>query len=175
MIDGVNASQISGLDLHAEFNKLGKRLFRDGATLHFDFYARDIFDDGADWGPLEQRFDIIHITSFLHIWNWHDQVRAARRLVTLVKPKPGALLVGSGLGSTVGGEWPNLDGTGTMYRQSEESFARLWEEVGSLTETKWKVESRFEKMSTGGNNGGQGQVEADAGILAFEVRLLGAA
>ena len=168
----MNASQLAGLDLHSEFNKLGRRLFRDAANLQFDFYARDIFDDNADWRPLEQRFDIIHITSFLHIWNWNDQVRAAQRLVKLIRPKTGAFLVGSGLGSAVGKEGPNLDGTGTSYRQSEESFKRLWEEVGNLTETKWDVKSRFEKLPADKRHGVQVQVDQDLGILSFEVRLL---
>ena len=172
VVDGVNPSQLAGLDLKPEFNELGKRLFRDADTHHIDFYARDIFDDGADWEPLWRRYDVIHITSFLHIWNWDDQVKAARRLVGFLKPKPGSLFVGSGIGSTVGGEGPNLEGTGTNYRQSEESFARLWREVGNITGTKWGVKSRLQRFEPTKPAEGQVREDQNMGVLTFEVQML---
>ncbi|EFY95080.1 methyltransferase [Metarhizium robertsii] len=172
VLDGVDPSQLAALDLVPEFYEMGKRLFRDGDKLHIDFYGRDIFDSGADWEPLRQRFDIIHMTSFLHIWNWRGQVGAARRIVQFVKPKPGSLLVGSGLGSVVGEERPALQGMGVHYRQSEESFARLWKEVGDVTGTKWKVQSRFHGFQIGQQNQGQGAEDANVGWLTFEVHML---
>jgi SAM-dependent methyltransferase len=108
VLDGVMPAQVVGLDLVPKFHELGKELFRDGDKLELEFYVRDILDDAADWKPLENRFDVLHLTSFLHIWNWDGQMKAAERLIKLVKPRAGSLLVGSGLGTTVSGEFPNL-------------------------------------------------------------------
>ena len=172
MIDGVNASQIAGMDLVPEFNDLGKNLFCDAEKLSYNFYARDILDDSADWATLTNRFDILHITSFLHIWNWEGQLKAAERLAKLIKPKPGSLLLGSGLGSTVGGEWPNLEGDGTNYRQSVESFTRLWKEVGERTGTKWEVRGEVKRLPASKQNESQPWADPNMGILTFEVELL---
>jgi len=172
VLDGVPPTQIVGLDLVPKFNELGKELFRDGNKLEFQFYARDVFDDTANWEPLQKRFDFLHITSFLHIWNWDGQIKAAERLVKLVRSKPGSLLVGSGLGTTVSGEFPNLEGTGTNFRQSDESFARFWKEVGERTGTNWEVRSEVKKAPASKQNEGQKWADPNMGILSFEVEML---
>ncbi|KAK3942834.1 hypothetical protein QBC46DRAFT_339087 [Diplogelasinospora grovesii] len=167
-IDGVQPSQLVGLDLVPEFNKLSYDLFQDVHRLQFEFHARDIMDDGADWGPLERRFDVLHLTSFLHIWNWTGQVKAASRVASFAKP--GSVLIGSGMGSRVGGEFPNLERTGTNFRQSEESFRKLWLEVGEKTGTRWQVDKTvFEVMDATRANKDQAWAEPDMGILMFEV------
>lgn len=170
--DGVPPSQVVGLDLVPEFHELGKELFRDGDKLDFEFHALDILDDSANWKPLEQRFDVLHLTSFLHIWNWDTQMKAAERLVRFVKPRTGSLLVGSGLGTTVSGEFANLDGTGTNFRQSEQSFTRFWDEVGEKTGTKWRVRSEVKKMPASSQNEGQKWADPNMGILTFEVEMI---
>jgi hypothetical protein len=169
----VAPSQVVGLDLVPGFDDLGKQLFRDGGgKLEYDFYARDVLDDeGQDWAPLEGRFDVLHITSFLHIWNWDKQVRAAVRLVKLAKKKTGTTFIGSGLGTTVAGEWPNLEGDGTNYRQSEESWARFWKEVGEQTGTAWDVDCHVKKMPASKQNEGQAWADPNMGILTFEVKM----
>jgi len=170
--DGVSPSQVSGLDLVPKFHDLGKELFRDGDKLDFEFHALDVFDDSADWKPLEQRFDVLHLTSFLHIWDWDRQKQAAERLVRLVKPKSGSLLVGSSLGTTVCGDFPNLEGTGVNFRQSNESFRRFWEEVGEKTGTKWQVRSEVRKMPATSQNEGQKWADPNMGLLSFEVEMM---
>jgi hypothetical protein len=172
VVDGVSPAQVVGLDLVPEFHQLGKQLFRDGDKLELEFYARDILDDTADWTPLEKRFDVLNLTSFLHIWNWDGQIRAAERLVKFVKPKPGSLLVGSGLGTSVSGEFPNLEGTGTNFRQSDESFARFWKEVGERTGTRWQVTTELKKTPASTQNEGQKWADPYMGILSFEVEML---
>lgn len=170
--DGVDQSHLAGLDLVSDFKALGSELFRDADTFNYDFYVRDILDDNADWAPLEKQFDILHITSFLHIWNREKQLQAAQRLVTFAKPKPGTLIIGGGLGSTVAGEWPDLEGTGTNFRQSEQSIVEFWDEVGSLTDTKWRVESNYFQPPRMKNLKAEKWADPNMGILTFAVKML---
>ncbi|KAI1080788.1 hypothetical protein F5B20DRAFT_538949 [Whalleya microplaca] len=166
-IDGIKPDQLVGLDLVPEFNTLSYELFRDTPRLHYEFHALDILDDSADWSILENRFDVLHLTSFLHIWNWEGQVKAALRIVSFTKP--GSTLVGSSLGSGVGGEFPNLEGTGTNFRQSEETFQKFWLEVGEKTHTRWDVKTIFKAMESTQMNMNQDWAEPTMGILIFEV------
>ncbi|KAF4632853.1 hypothetical protein G7Y89_g5279 [Cudoniella acicularis] len=155
VIDGVASAQVIGLGLVPKFHELGKQLFRDGDKLEFKFYARDILDDAADWKPLERRFDVLHLTNFLHIWNWDGQIKAVERLVRLVRPRAGSLLVGSGLGTT-----------------SDESFAKFWKEVGDRTGTGWEVRSEVKKMPATTQNEEQKWADPNMGIVSFEVEML---
>ncbi|KAI1100872.1 hypothetical protein F4804DRAFT_317773 [Jackrogersella minutella] len=166
-IDGVKPQQLVGLDLVSEFNTLSYDLFRDAPKLSFEFHARDLHDDDADWSPLQERFDVLHLTSLLHIWNWEGQLKAAQRIASFTKP--GSTLIGSSLGSGVGGEFPNLEGTGTNFRQSEETFQKFWLEVGEKTNTKWDVKTIFKAMDSTRMNMNQNWAEPNMGILIFEV------
>ncbi|KAI1408090.1 hypothetical protein F5Y13DRAFT_173342 [Hypoxylon sp. FL1857] len=169
-IDGVKPHQLVGLDLVPEFHSLSYDLFRDASKLEFEFHARDLHDDNADWSPLQNRFDVLHLTSLLHIWNWEGQVKAAQRIASFTKP--GSILVGSSLGSGVGGEFPNLEGTGTNFRQSEETFKKFWDEVGEKTGTRWTVKATFKAMDSTKMNMNQAWAEPNMGILLFEVTRL---
>ena len=166
-VDGAKPTQLVGLDFVPEFNTLGYELFRDSDKFSFEFQTRDILDDTADWSSLLSRFDFIHMTSFLHIWNWDKQVKAASRVASF--SKLGTVIIGSGLGSTESGEFPNLEGYGTNYRQSEQSFERLWAEVGKKSGTNWKVQSTFKKLEATKMNSDQKWAEPNMGVLAFEV------
>ncbi len=171
-IDGVRPSQLVGLDLVADFNRLGYDLFCDADRFSFEFHALDIMEVNEEaWQPLRGRFDVIHMTSFLHIWSWEGQVKAASRISSFTKP--GSVLVGSGLGSRTGGEFPNLEGTGTNYRQSEASFSKLWLEVSRMTQTKWEMSKiLFKPMEASRMNMNQAWAEPDMGILYFEITRL---
>lgn len=177
VVDGVPSDRVVGLDLAPQFYNLGRRLFRDDVevngrpVLEFDFYARDITDDAADWAPLQNRFDVLNLTSFLHIWNWDTQVKVACRLVSFFRKRPGVFAVGSSLGSRVGGEFPNLEGDGTNFRQSPETFEKFWKEVGERTETRWDVQSDLKLIDASTSNAGQKWAEPNMGVLFFEVVL----
>lgn len=168
-VDGVPGRQLVGLDLVPEFNNLGYELFRDADRLNFDFYARDILNDDADWAPLRGRFDILHLTSFLHIWDWAGQVKAASRLAEFTRS--GTLLVGSQLGSGTGGEFPSLESGQMNFRHNEKTFQELWDEVGKNTGTVFKVQNTYFKVMTDviQQNLGQPWAEPTMGIFVFEV------
>ncbi|OTB08315.1 hypothetical protein M426DRAFT_52070 [Hypoxylon sp. CI-4A] len=167
-IDGVKPEQLVGLDLVPQFNTLSYELFRDADKLKFEFHALDLLDDdGADWSPLEGRFDVLHLTSVLHIWNWEGQIKAAQRIASFTKP--GSVLIGSGLGSGVGGEFRNLEGTGTNFRQSEESFRKFWTEIGDKTGTRWDVKTGFKAIDATRMNMNQDWAEPTMGLLSFKV------
>ena len=159
-----------------EFHALGQRLFRDAEplgdrpALHFDFYTRDILHDSsaAEWAPLERRFDILTINSFLHTWNREGQIKAATRMVSFLKHKLGSLIVCNSLASREAGEFTNLEGTGTNYRQNEESWVRFWEEVGEKIGTKWSVKSTFTSVDVTKDNKRQKWAGPGIGLLIFE-------
>ncbi|KAI1392429.1 uncharacterized protein F4822DRAFT_425640 [Hypoxylon trugodes] len=166
-VDGVKEDQLVGVDLIPDFNTLSYELFRDATKLKFEFHALDILDDNADFSPLEGRFDVLHLTSFLHIWNWEGQIKVALRIVSFTKP--GSILVGSSLGSGVGGEFPNLEGTGTNFRQSEETFQKFWLEVSEKTGTRWTLKTIFKATGASQMNMDQVWAEPTMGVLLFEV------
>lgn len=165
--DGVRSEQLVGLDKFAELNQLGYELFRDRDKLSLQFHERDIMDDAADWGSLESQFSFVHMTSFLHIWNWEGQLKAAKRVAKLTRP--GSIIVGSGLGSREGGEFPYLDGDGTNFRQSEETFQQLWEEAGQATGSIWDVKATFKVLEAAQMNKDQHWAEPNMGVLTFEI------
>lgn len=89
---------------------------------------------------MDGRVDIVHIASFLHLFNWEGQVRACNRLVRLLNPTPGRVVLGRQRWNVEPAEYAHRtnDG-GTMYRHDERSWKNLWERVSSETGTTWAV------------------------------------
>lgn len=144
--DGAPSSSLYGCDLRPDFFELGYDLFLDRETLQSKFLAGDVFaaaeeDGGKELAKLDGRLDVVHAASFLHLFSWEEQVRACARIVRLLKPVEGSMLLGRQVGSGVPGETqdrvrPSL----SRYRHDEESFKKMWKEVGEKTRTRWRVE-----------------------------------
>ena len=142
MAAGGPPQNIYGTDLRAEFWELGYELFRDRETLGVKFVTGDIFDEGPTSGlrQLDGRVDIVHMASFLHLFNWEGQVRACKRLVRLLSPAPGSVVFGRQRGNVKPGEYDHrTNAGGTMYRHDVESWKKLCEQVGNETGTNWDV------------------------------------
>lgn len=98
----------------------------------------DVFDD-ADDAPLAlmPRVDVVHIGSFLHLFNYTNQVRAMCKIVKLLKPGKGSVVMGRQAGSVDSGEYPHpTNPQRTLFRHNCASFQRLWDEVGGEWEVK---------------------------------------
>jgi SAM-dependent methyltransferase len=136
--DGVSASRVYASDLSSDFLELGYDLFRDRDRLdHMHFLPADIFDDspGSKLREWNGNFDIIHVSSFFHLFDGERQKWAIGRVIQLLKDQPGTLVVGHQIGADTQGV---PQGT-KMYRHDPGSWATVWEEVGKEIGTKWDV------------------------------------
>ncbi|KAF9630887.1 putative methyltransferase domain-containing protein [Lasiodiplodia theobromae] len=150
--DGAPPSSLYGSDLRPEFLTLGHTLFLDEAKLPASphFIAADVFDDAS---PLQQQLagsvSVVQAQAFFHLFPRADQLRAAERVVALLKPEPGVVVVGSQIGSPK----PGVSESWTHGKKAERfvhdptTWRELWDEVGQRTGTKWEVvEARLKKV-----------------------------
>ena len=84
--DGVHSSQLYGFDLEPDFIELGYHLFRDRDRLQAIFVSGDILaeptmPEGQELARLQGQIDIVFASSFLHVWDWDDMIKAAKSLV----------------------------------------------------------------------------------------------
>ncbi|TKA70679.1 hypothetical protein B0A49_04383 [Cryomyces minteri] len=142
--DGVPSENCYGADLRLDLIDTGYDLFKDKETLKFKFIAADILDDNSELNQLDCQIDIVHAASFLHLFDWTDQMSAAKRIVKLLKPQTGSLTIGRQVGNVTAGEQPRRVENGSrMFRHNEESFRRFWAEVGDDTGTQWEVDVKL--------------------------------
>lgn len=138
---GVPQSSLHASDLDQSFWDVGKKFFRDAATLRVPFIAADVFDPDCPLKAYNGTFDIIHAASFLHLFSWNRQVQVIVDVfVPLLKPAPGSLVVGWQIGTPKGGDYP-FPGPGSStnrsFRHDSETWERLWRLVGEKTGTRW--------------------------------------
>jgi hypothetical protein len=142
--DGAPSENLYGCDLRPKFFSLGYRLFRDKETLKSKFFVADIFDLASPLSSLYGKIDIIYAGSFLHLFGYAQQLEVCKQIVKLLKDKKGSMLLGRQVGNLDPGEKVHeTRKERTVYRHDSESFKKMWEEVGELTGTNWKVESEM--------------------------------
>ncbi|KAL9026911.1 MAG: hypothetical protein Q9196_004494 [Gyalolechia fulgens] len=154
VLDGVPSENLYGLDMEKDFIDLSYDLFHDRATLKSQFIIEDLLrtdrqgdpPDRAGDGPpgtalawstpagiplasLYNRVSIIVANSFFHNYNYSDQLRLAKRVMQLLSPEPGSLVLGRQVGSTQPGEYNALDNKGTRYSHDVDSFRSFWDQV----------------------------------------------
>lgn len=146
---GIPSRQLFGLDFEQAFIDLGYKLFRDKDRLETTFALGDLTvdDDGSEEAltkTLGGKIDIVYASSLFHLWDYGTQLKAATRLVSLLRDQVGVIVVGRQLGSIFAGEYP-LTGfsDGTQYRHNLESLKGFWLDVGQATSTQWKVEAEL--------------------------------
>jgi len=139
--EGAISSNLWGADLHKGFMDVGFDLFEDRSKIDTHFIAADIFDPESDLKQLDGgKVDIVHTGSFFHLFSWDDQVKAAKRVVGMLKketPGLGSLVVGRHAGDRVAGEKSRPGKLGSRYRHNAASWERLWAQVGEETGTQW--------------------------------------
>ncbi|KAG6014704.1 hypothetical protein E4U43_006241 [Claviceps pusilla] len=139
--DGVEGSQLFGIDLHAKFLDIGYDLFQDQDSLGATFVVGDMLD------PEDTRLDvmlgkvtIIYAGSFFHLFNWNQQLCVGQRLVGFLKDgTKNALIYGRQMGTRKPGERA-IGNASPPYLHDKHSFQRLWREIGDLTKTNWVVD-----------------------------------
>lgn len=137
---GVQGPRLIGTDVQPRFVDIGYDLFRDRDLLGALFVIGDMVDpDDNRLDELRGKVTIIYAGSFFHLFNWTQQLFIGKRLVSFLKPSTrNALIYGRHVGTTrPGGSSVSMS---SAYLHDCDSFQRLWDEIGDLTKTKWKVE-----------------------------------
>lgn len=143
---GIPSSQLYGFDLEADFIDLGYQLFRDHDKLQATFVSGDVLagpnaPEGQELSKLQGQIDVVFASSFLHVWDWDDMIKAAKCLISMTRPQPGSMVVGKQLGSFQAGQYKMPTSSGSNYRHNVESMKRFWQQIGVETGTSWKVEA----------------------------------
>lgn len=138
--DGVDGSRLFGLDSNSHLVSSGYELFRDRRSLRARFTIGDVTDpNDPRLKELHGRISIIHAGSFFHLFSWKQQLQIGRRLVDFLKPGIcNAFIYGRHVGVSTTND--ALKNDVSPYLHNQESFQRLWDEVGELTGTRWEVE-----------------------------------
>lgn len=88
---------------------------------------------------------IIYAGSFFHLFTWSQQLYIGRRLVAFLKPGTrNALLYGRQAGTSQSGTAGRID-TASPFLHNKSTFQQLWDEIGLMTKTRWRVD--FETVS----------------------------
>lgn len=153
VFDGVPAEQLYGSDIFSDFEQAGTMLFRDEEKFAGHFIAADLLVEDADdsLGALvktEETWDVVSALMFLHIWDYKNQVAACKRILKLLKPEKGSLLIGASTGSVKPGEeWykpPLVPQERSIYRHSNETFVQMWNEIEEDLGIRVKVECTYD-------------------------------
>ncbi len=83
------------MDLEPGFFGLSDELFLDKGILSAHLAAADIFDESDPlWARFRANFDIVHASSFFHLFGLSKQRLAASAIAKLIKPRPGSTVLG---------------------------------------------------------------------------------
>lgn len=149
--DGVPSENTYGSDLEQEFIDLGYDLFKDKGKIKTTFLAANVFDDDSSLTQIYGQMSIVYTGSFFHLFGHEEQFDAAKRVVQLLTPAKGTMIVGRQVGTAnVGdGDAEGFLGEKGRFRHNPKTWTRFWDEVGEATGTKWKVEAELDPFGIG--------------------------
>jgi hypothetical protein len=86
--------------------------------------------------------DVLYAGSLLHLFDYQGQLKVSEIIIELLKPVKDSAVLGRQVGNVVAGETSRktADPAKKMYRHNDESFKKMWRDLGEKTGTKWKVE-----------------------------------
>ena len=151
--DGAPGQNLIGCDLHQGFVDLGYDLFHDRETLASKFVVGDILAsqfDGDQESPFQElrgKIDIIHASSFFHLFPLSRQILIAQRLLKLLRPTPGSLILGRQTANIKPGVYRHGSRDQTqpgMWRHDVESWSEMWEQAGRELGAQVRVEATLE-------------------------------
>ncbi|KAJ8119119.1 hypothetical protein OPT61_g7 [Boeremia exigua] len=147
--DGAPSENLYASDLKGQFWDIGYEMFLDKSSLKATFVEADILDSKSAVQQLTGKLDIVHAASFFHLFDWNDQIAAAKVIVGLLNTSSSNLILGRQIGRVEAGNFTVQieQQNKTRYWHNLESWTRLWKQVGDETGTKWKVEAYFDDNS----------------------------
>jgi hypothetical protein len=143
VFDGAPSINTYGSDIWGEFMSIGYDLFRDKDRLQTTFITADVFDNSSPLTQLAGQMNIIYTGAFFHLFNLEEQEKVAVRIVELLVPRPGSLIIGQHSGNENSGEYSRSgesDGP-KHFRHNPQSWKEFWDKVGEKTESRWSVEA----------------------------------
>lgn len=152
-----------------EFTDLGYDLFLDKSSLKAHFITADIFASLSPLDELDGTVDMIQASSFFHLFGRDDQLRAGAKCMRLLKRETGSMIFGRQMGR------PNSKATGhsltenKAYWHDEESFHKLWQEIGTKAGVALDVEMAFDDFVGYRSNGLP--MEEESRRLRYVVRI----
>lgn len=171
--DGAPSENTYASDLNGKFWDIGYELFLDKSSLKTTFIEADVFDNESGMQQLAGKIDIVHAASFFHLFNWDQQVIAAKKVVGLLNGAPSNLIFGRQAGRLEAGDFTaQVEQEKSRYWHNSESWARLWKQVGDETGTAWKVEADWdEKIDLFRQNNGMADfIPEDTKLMRFIIR-----
>ncbi|KAJ5090700.1 hypothetical protein N7532_009384, partial [Penicillium argentinense] len=148
VFDGVASENIYASDMRRDFFDIGYDLFADRNTLKSEFIMADIFDDNSDLvKKLTGSVNIVNAASFFHLFSWDQQVQAIKRVITLLRPEPGSLLIGRQAGREDPHDPDDKENSPSHFRHDSSTWKKLWDQVRRETGTKWQVETWKEEWA----------------------------
>ncbi|KUJ18444.1 uncharacterized protein LY89DRAFT_668588 [Mollisia scopiformis] len=142
--DGAPPSSIFGAELRKEYVDSGYDLFLDRDTFGVKIIMADVFDTHGPLNELEDQMDMIHVGLFLHLFDWEGQRKACERMVSLLKKQEGVMVLGHQLGNLQPKDVP-FGAAQKVFRHDEQTFERLWMEVGENTGSTWDVKVTLDR------------------------------
>jgi len=107
--DGAKSSDILGVDLFDDFQRLGFQLFKDESVLKDRFIQADFFSPNfaetltSKYG----NFDVAYAGSILHLFNKPQYVAFIKIVRSILKP--GGVFFGGNVGHNAPGDYPSFD------------------------------------------------------------------
>lgn len=139
--DGAPSGNTYASDVKKDFWDFGYDMFLDKSTLRTTFLEADIFDADSQLKELDGKINVINAASFFHLFDWDSQIKAARRVVQLLKPEPNSLVVGRQGGKPEAGSFAHLMKGASAFWHNVESWQAMWKQVGEETGTAWRAEA----------------------------------
>lgn len=126
--DGAPTDNCVGVDLEPGFFGLSDQLFLDKGIFSAQLAAADIFEESDPlWAKFRGSFDIVHASSFFHLFGLSRQRLAASAIAKLIKPRPGSTVLGLQLAAVDEAEnVPVVSEEEPTYCHSLASMQDLW-------------------------------------------------
>lgn len=140
---------------------MGYELFKDKGKIKTTFLAADVFEDDSPLTQIYGQISIVYTGSFFHLFNYEEQFDAAKRVIQLLTPAKGNMILGRHVGNVNGGNFnaEGFPGEKSRFRHNPESWTEFWDKVGEATGSKWKVEAELDPYGTG-FGGSEGKLSA---------------
>jgi len=149
--DGVPSENCYGSDLRAEFLELGYELFKDKGKIKSTFIPANVFEYDSPLMQIYGQMSVVYTGSFFHLFDWDQQFEIAKRVVQLLKPESGVMVIGRQMGNDSPGDYnkSGYPGERGRFRHNAKTWAELWDEVGEATGTQWKVDAILDPLGVG--------------------------
>jgi len=121
---------------------------------------------------LTHTINIVAANSLFHLYSLPQQLHLAKRVVALLAPVPGSLIVGRQVGSLVPGHYTSVDNRTKRYSHDVASFTRFWDQVAREVGggVRFRVEATLDEQELGvERNRGQSWSEPNIRRLVFGV------